>query len=437
MTIREDGVEAISVGDLLDLNLQVPHYQRPYSWTPAIALQLLHDIKDALDNTEQVESPYVLGAVILYQQHGNFDIVDGQQRLLTLRMILMQLDPEDAPVAAFDLDNPVSRVWSALQRRIKQWPADVSLQLLLFVRTRCQLVKVVTDDIDEAFRVFDSQNYRGKPLAPHDLLKAHHLREMRGESPVMKAAVVEAWESVRDTELDRLFSVYLYRIARWSRGESAPGFTAHDIDMFKGVTRTQHISPSARYHLAAQESLPMLNAWKPEAGGSYARDAGRSQFQLDAPILAGRTFFDMVTFMLAELHRLRRDAYPDPWASFASSNAVALDEIPARSRYRKVSELYVAALLYYTNKFGDEDLRAVRERLFAWAYGPRVSLLRVQNQSVDNLASGKDGRISAFTLLRNAPSGRVVDQLPGSTAPYTDDHESELVALLKELNTDD
>ncbi|VTM47205.1 Uncharacterised protein [Klebsiella pneumoniae] len=42
------------------------------------------------------------------------------------------------------------------------------------------------------FRVFDSQNYRGKPLAPHDLLKAHHLREMHDESAAMKVAVVEA-----------------------------------------------------------------------------------------------------------------------------------------------------------------------------------------------------------------------------------------------------
>ena len=41
----------------------------------------------------------------------------------------------------------------------------------------------MTDDVDEAFRVFDSQNYRGKALAPHDLLKAHHLREMREETP--------------------------------------------------------------------------------------------------------------------------------------------------------------------------------------------------------------------------------------------------------------
>lgn len=69
-------------------------------------------------------------------------------------------------------------------------------------------MRIVTDDIDEAFRVFDSQNYRGKPLAPHDLLKAHHLREMHDESAAMKVAVVEAWEAVNDEDLDRLFSTF-------------------------------------------------------------------------------------------------------------------------------------------------------------------------------------------------------------------------------------
>lgn len=70
-------------------------------------------------------------------------------------------------------------------------------------------MRIVTDDIDEAFRVFDSQNYRGKPLAPHDLLKAHHLREMHDESAAMKVAVVEAWEAVNDEDLDRLFLLFI------------------------------------------------------------------------------------------------------------------------------------------------------------------------------------------------------------------------------------
>ncbi len=79
-----------------------------------------------------------------------------------------------------------------------------------FVPDRCWLVCVQTADEDEAFRVFDSQNYRGRSLMPHDLLKAYHLGEMVGaESEAMQTAVVEGWERIPDADLDRLFSSYL------------------------------------------------------------------------------------------------------------------------------------------------------------------------------------------------------------------------------------
>jgi hypothetical protein len=292
----------------------------------------------------------VLGAVILHRDGDRLNVVDGQQRLLTLRMIVAILDPDDRYAVTPGGDNPVSRVWADLQLRLNVLD-DEQLDLLSFVREGCQLVRVVTDDVDEAFRVFDSQNYRGKPLAPHDLLKAHHLREMRGESYAMQAAVVETWESVKDEDLDRLFSIYLYRIARWSRGESAPGFTTHDIGMFKGISPKSVLSPSARYHLAAQAALPMLNAWG-ASNGLGDREAGRSRFQLDAPLVAGRSFFEMVAFMLDELKHLAEEAFGGEVGAYSVydldelAEANVLEERRSQSRYRYVSELYLAALLY-------------------------------------------------------------------------------------------
>lgn len=431
MAIREDGVSAVHVGELLEQNLQIPGYQRPYSWEPTTAVQLLDDIRDALSDCDRSGVPYVLGAVILHASGGQLDVVDGQQRLLTLRMILLCLEGTGVFRSTERADTPLTRVWNALDRRIDGLSDDERRSLIPFIREQCQLVRVVTDDADEAFRVFDSQNYRGKPLAPHDLLKAHHLREMRDETPAMKTAVVETWESVKDEDLDRLFSTYLYRIVRWSLGESAPGFTTHDIGLFKGISPRSSLPPSARYHLAAQAAVPMLNTWGTSSSIIGERDAGRTRFQLDAPLLAGRPFFEMVSFMLAELKRLRQEAFPDGWEDFASSDPESLEERPSRSRYRKVSELYLAAVLYYTNRFAEEDIEAARERLFAWAYALRVNLLRVQWQSVDNRGRGKDRASSAFALLRNASSGRVVHQLLSSSTPYNDAHEVRLVDLLK------
>lgn len=293
-----------------------------------------------------------------------------------------------------------------------------------FINTRCHLVRVETDDVDEAFRVFDSQNYRGLTLKPHDLLKAHHLREMRTETHAMQVAVVDTWESVEDKELDRLFSKFLYRIARWSRGESAPGFEIHDIGMFKGISRNDAggLSPSARYHLAAQAAMPLLCTFGAGAGLTDW-DALRSRFQLDALLVAGRPFFEMVAFMLEELDKLESEV-KGQLGQFDGS----------KSRYQYVYELFVAALLYYTNKFGHEDLEETRDRLFAWAYALRIEKLRVQFASVDNRARGSDAPPSPFILLRNAMTGRVIRRASTAhTRPVQPpEHEAELIALIKQ-----
>lgn len=424
MAIKDTGVSAVSVGTLLAQQLRIPAYQRPYRWSPATALQLLDDLSDAQARSDDV--PYVLGAVILHEQKGWLDVVDGQQRLLTLRMVLAVLQSENLLPSDHGKDDlPVLRVWQTLQRRLASLTDYEKTRLHDFISTRCQLVRVVTDDVDEAFRVFDSQNYRGKPLAPHDLLKAHHLRAMQGESAAMQAAVVETWESVQDEALHRLFSTFLYRIARWSRGESAPGFSVHDIGMFKGIAPKGALAPFERYHLAAQAAIPLLTAWV-APGTPAERDAARSRFQLDAPLVAGRPFFEMVSFMLGELSALEQEAkqHAGPFGL-------------SRSRYRYVYELFAAALLYYTNKFGSNGLPQARDNLFAWAYALRVKLTRVQFASIDNRARGKDdAAASPFVLMRNAVTGQAIQRLTVKVDKRDDaEHEKELLTFIQQTST--
>lgn len=419
---RAGGVSAVTVDELLKQGLRIPNYQRPYSWEVSTALQLVDDLSEAFRDAERKDVPYVLGAIILHGDGEHLNVVDGQQRLLTLRMILATLDPVNHQISVSgNCDTPVVLVWVELQKRLK--PLEDKSEFLKFICHKCQLVRIVTDDIDEAFRVFDSQNYRGKPLAPHDLLKAHHLREMRDESAAMKVAVVEAWESVRDEDLDRLFSTFLYRISRWSRGESGLEFAIRDIGMFKGISSRspRSFSPNHRYHLAAQVAMPLLSAWTMSSAHD-ARNDGRSRFQLDAPIIAGRAFFEMVTFMLEELKMLETEVIDSEFKRFG----------PSQSRYRYVYELFIAALLYYTNKFGAEELDEARKKLFAWAYSLRVELLRVQFVSADNRARGKgDANKSPFGLLRNAMTGSVVRKLPIAIEPYSVNHEKDLVAFIE------
>lgn len=242
MTIIRAELGRRFVGELLQRDLRVPPYQRPYRWHTQTAQALLDDVWRAFREAPDVE--YALGSVILYRDSEGYEIVDGQQRLITLTLLLTLLRGGELPaldVAAGDsLDDapPIVRVYAHLRTAVRlQVPADAREALAGFVEQYCALVQVVTDDEDEAFRFFDSQNYRGKALKPHDLLKAYHLREITDVRPEFLSTIVAEWEGIDDDVLEHLFSRYLYRIAVWSHGRSASReFTVAEIGLFKGIS---------------------------------------------------------------------------------------------------------------------------------------------------------------------------------------------------------
>ena len=92
MTTENDDItpKVLSVSSLLaKANLRIPEYQRPYKWGHVQVLQLLQDIKLFQD-----KSAYRLGSVVLHSDNSDLNIVDGQQRTLTLLLIVQALIEE-------------------------------------------------------------------------------------------------------------------------------------------------------------------------------------------------------------------------------------------------------------------------------------------------------------------------------------------------------
>ena len=74
-------LESKNLTDLLSQNLHLPSYQRIYCWEDEQVKTLLRDIENII--TEK----YFLGNIILHKRSDVFDIVDGQQRLVTLAIL--------------------------------------------------------------------------------------------------------------------------------------------------------------------------------------------------------------------------------------------------------------------------------------------------------------------------------------------------------------
>ena len=88
-----------------DVELVVPEYQRPYKWTVRNAIQLLDDIIEAKNSSKEV---YRVGTLILHKDtdHGQevYNIVDGQQRIITFSLLLYALYERENPTDRRDID---------------------------------------------------------------------------------------------------------------------------------------------------------------------------------------------------------------------------------------------------------------------------------------------------------------------------------------------
>lgn len=71
-----------------------------------------------MKDRERRDVQYVLGALILHdtRQRESLEAVDAQQRLLTLRLILLLAETVDDPKPGGQADNSINRVWIALRR---------------------------------------------------------------------------------------------------------------------------------------------------------------------------------------------------------------------------------------------------------------------------------------------------------------------------------
>ena len=82
------------INDLLGEKFYVPSYQRGYRWTPIQVKELLNDIWDfhRKDNKAKEEF-YCLQPIVVRPHSGEWELIDGQQRLTTIFLILQYLKP--------------------------------------------------------------------------------------------------------------------------------------------------------------------------------------------------------------------------------------------------------------------------------------------------------------------------------------------------------
>ena len=401
---------------IVGVDLVMPDYQRPYKWTSKNVIQLLDDILDAKNANKET---YRVGTLILHHEgKSTYNIVDGQQRTITFSLLLKILDNNqtirflEQPLS----DNPhnthnVPGNYRTLERRIKNIADDRDRNSLLdYIKNNCELIVVITDDISEAFQFFDSQNARGKKLYPHDLLKAYHLREMSDLDVTETEKIVKAWEDLDQKDLSALFSDYLYRVKEWTRGSRALELTEHNIHKFKGITRQDNY-PYAQFYKGAFAYADMVNhSAMPFVSGIR----NLKPFQLDTPIIAGKSFFDYAKHYFEILKDIQNN---DKYEGYYMNDNDIVKTLDLRTYKNGVGNritrlLFDTAILLYVDRFCPEKpTKADSEMLeqfvvfaFIWAYSLRAQYYNLGWLSAQNYIMGDikgDDVINSFNIYKH------------------------------------
>ena len=268
----------LALGHLLSdpFRFRIPSFQRPYSWTTKEAGQLLDDVTLALDEQAEEsiggECEYFLGAMLLnsapplappaiYGAVPAFvhDVVDGQQRLVTLtillavlRDLLAQTDGElpsglrehiecarapgqqrtyrlelrererdffklhvQEPLATTtlpetdDLTEVEARILDVrehLLAELRERSVQELARIASFIGQHCHVALISAASIDRAYRIFMVLNDRGRPLARNDILKAQILAQIDENARTPADVIWDRTDALLGADFEALFS---------------------------------------------------------------------------------------------------------------------------------------------------------------------------------------------------------------------------------------
>lgn len=386
----------LKIKDLCFDNFVIPEYQRPYKWNIKNVNQLINDLL-AFRGCDE----YRLGTLVLHENN----IVDGQQRIVTLVLLLYILFSKDdikTKNPYQEVQDKVEIFWNRTKFKnkysighirenlsvIKERLDDFDEGFLDFLLNKCRFVIVQLPEISEAFQFFDSQNARGKDLEPHDLLKAFHLREIKSFTS-HDSNNITIWQDFDSQHLANLFLI-LYRIKRWVKNNRGRRFTKSKTDVFKGISLEDKRFP---FHMQQVVCHYFSVMYSNDISRKIDNSVLEYPFQIDQICINGSRFFDMIRYYDSLFNRITNEEEYKQYESDQKEKS-AYKIIHTLNTYKnrtRIGDIYVRQLfdclmLYYVDRFGFVEINKITRKIFRYAYQLRLAHYSVQLATIDNHA---------------------------------------------------
>ena len=248
-------IQHVSLAELMSraAAFYMARYQRHYEWGRREMEQLLEDLSDAFEMHQlnaSIGAFHFLGNVILFENpDGKLEVVDGQQRLTSLTLLLavtrdictdaaLQIELNRLLFAGgangneprlnlhrgdqeflrnHILPNASSATLDKLGEQdhasaehlktnaliAKTWLANLTpadqMEFVRFIMHRGRFVEIMVANEDDAFRIFETVNNRGRPISSEDVLR-YALVEFATDDLAKREDLLEQWD-VMEAEL--------------------------------------------------------------------------------------------------------------------------------------------------------------------------------------------------------------------------------------------
>ena len=216
MSNVKEYVKTLTISDLFNgenkCKYIIPIYQRNYAWGSDEISSLLQDIKNACEKTKEQDKNYYIGSLVVYRRDsGNFEVIDGQQRLTTLTLIMHHLGKLGFRNVSFEhrdeseqalsnlnsekLPSNFSQALKTIKKVIDEWGNNKD-EIVKFLLDKVEIIRTEVPECTDLNHYFEIMNTRGEQLEKHEILKARLMKVL--PTPIEQSLFAKIWDSCSD-----------------------------------------------------------------------------------------------------------------------------------------------------------------------------------------------------------------------------------------------
>ena len=216
MNNAKEYVKTLTVSDLFDnenkCNYIIPIYQRNYAWGDDEISSLLQDIKNACEKNKEQDKNYYIGSLVVYcRDNGDFEVIDGQQRLTTLTLIMHHLGKlsfrnvffehrDESEQALSNLNSETlpsnfSQALKTINKVFDEWGNNKD-EIVKFLLDKVEIIRTEVPEGTDLNHYFEIMNTRGEQLEKHEILKARLMKVL--PTPIEQSLFAKIWDACSD-----------------------------------------------------------------------------------------------------------------------------------------------------------------------------------------------------------------------------------------------